>query len=408
MDFTAEEIIFWAAVLLLVSIFGSKAAGKVGIPAILLFLLVGMLTGSDGPGGIPFDDPWVVQFLGVISLIYILFSGAFNTKKENIAPVFWSGVTLSTLGVLLTAVIVAIITSQIFHISLLGSLLLGSIISATDAAAVFSILRSRRMGLKRNLRPLLEFESGSNDPMSVILSVGIIEMITSPGLSWHRLIGSFFQQMLIGVLVGYAMGRLMVYVVNKVELEYEGLYPVLIMGLILFAYGAAFFTNGSGFLAVYIAGLIMGNNVIRHREILSNFYEGIAWLLQIVMFIVFGLQVFPSQLPPIIWAGILIAVITIFIARPIAVYLSLLFSKMSFKEKTMVSWVGLRGATPIILATFPILENVPKADIMFNVVFITVIASIVIQAPFIPLVAKWLGVDTHLHESAHSGETSHD
>jgi cell volume regulation protein A len=390
--YSINEIIFWVSVLLLICILGSKIGEKLGIPAILLFLVLGMLTGSDGPGGIPFDDPWTAQLLGVIALTYIIFSGALSTKREHITPILWSGVMLSTLGVLGTAIIIALLANLLFYIPLIKGLLLGAIVSSTDAAAVFSILRAKKMALKYHLKPLLELESGSNDPMAVILSLGIIKLITEPSCHWHNLLILLVQQSLIGILFGYGFGKLVIFFLNKLKLEYEGLYPVLTLTMVLLIYGLTSMVNGSGFLAVYIAGLLVGNSNIAKKETVLQFHDGVAWLMQIIVFLIFGLLVFPKRLSVVLIPAIFLALSLIFIARPISVYISLLFSKLNFKEKTMVAWVGLRGATPLILATFPYLNNMPKADIVFDVVFFTVIISILIQAPTIPILARWLDV----------------
>lgn len=248
------------------------------------------------------------------------------------------------------------------------------------------------MGLKYNLKPLLELEAGSNDPMAVILTIGIIKIITTPAGTHHALIPMFIWQLTAGVLFGYGIGRIMILAVNKLNLEHEGLYPVLTFAMVSLTYSITNYVGGSGFLAVYVAGLVLGNSEIFQKSNLVNFHEGFSWLMQIIMFLVFGLFVFPSKLVPVIEEGFLIALFLIFIARPASVFISLLFSKISTKEKMMVSWVGLRGATPLILATIPLLSNLPHADTLFHLVFFIVLVSILIQAPTIPLVARWLGV----------------
>lgn len=392
MFYSIEEIAFWTSILILVSIIGSKIASRYGIPAILLFLVLGMLTGSDGPGGIPFDDPYITEFLGIIALAYIIFAGALSTNWKSIRPVLWSGISLSTLAVVITALLIGGIIHIVFKLSFLKGLLLGAIVSSTDAAAVFSILRSRKMGLKYNLKPLLELESGSNDPAAVILTMGILKILTTPESAHHALMTMFIWQIISGIFFGYGMGRLLIHTFNKLKLEHEGLYPVLSFGSVLFIYSITTFAGGSGFLAVYVAGLILGNSNIFQKSNLLSFHDGFSWLMQIIMFLVFGLFVFPKKLIPVMWPGLFIAVFIIFIARPVSVFISLLFSKMNIKEKTMISWVGLRGATPMILATIPFLNDIPKADMLFHLVFFIVLVSIFIQAPTIPIIAKWLGM----------------
>ena len=247
--------------------------------------------------------------------------------------------------------------------------------------------------LKGGLKNLLEFESASNDPMAVILTLGFIHLITNPEASIWSMIFLLLQQMVLGIVIGFIMGKAIVFKVNRLRLDYEGLYPVLTLSLVIFTYGLTATVGGSGFLAVYIAGLIMGGSDFINKQSLTRFHDGLAWLMQITMFLILGLLVFPSQLLPVMMTGILISLFLIFIARPIGVFASLPFGKINLKEKTFISWVGLRGAVPIILATFPLLAGVPKADILFNVVFFIVITSVLIQGTTIPLIAKWLGVD---------------
>lgn len=391
-----EYILAGAAILLLLSIIASKVSDKLGIPALLIFLVVGMLAGSDGPGGIHFNDPFIAQFLGVIALSFILFAGGLDTNWASVRPVLWSSIALSTAGVLITAVLVGWFATVVLGFSLLEGLLLGAIISSTDAAAVFSVLRSKNVSLRGNLKPLLELESGSNDPMAVLLTVGFVSLLLHPGEPVLSLIPMFIQQMVLGALLGYFMGRGMVYLVNNLKLEYEGLYPVLSLSLVLLTYGATATAGGNGFLAVYIAGLVLGNRNFIHKKSLMRFHDGLAWLMQISMFLVLGLLVFPSRLVHVIGTGLAVSLFLMLVARPAGVFLNTVFSSMTVREKTMVSWVGLRGAVPIILATFPLLAGIPKADMIFNMVFFIVLTSALLQGTTIPVIAKWLGVDAPL------------
>ncbi len=392
-----EYILAGVAILLLLSIVASKASDKLGIPALLIFLVLGMLAGSDGPGGIHFDDPFIAQFLGVIALSYILFAGGLDTNWASVRPVLWTSIALSTAGVLITAVLVGWFATYVLNFSLLEGLLLGAIISSTDAAAVFSVLRSKRVSLRGNLKPLLELESGSNDPMAVLLTMGFVSLLLDQGKSFLSLIPMFIQQIVLGALMGYFMGRGMVYLVNNLKLGYEGLYPVLSLSLVLFTYGVTVTVGGNGFLAVYISGLVMGNCKFIHKKSLMRFHDGLAWLMQISMFLVLGLLVFPSRLIHVIGTGLVVSLFLILVARPVGVFLSTVFSGMTFREKTMVSWVGLRGAVPIILATFPLLAGIPKAEIIFNMVFFIVLSSALLQGTLIPAVAKWLKVDAPIN-----------
>lgn len=391
-----EYILLGVSILLLLSVIASQATGRLGVPALLLFLAIGMLAGSDGPGGIYFDDPWLAQSLGVAALAFILFSGGLDTRWEDVRPVLWQGMVLSTLGVLITAILVGWFATTALDFSWLEGLLLGAVVASTDAAAVFSVLRSRNVSLKGRLKPLLELESGSNDPMAVYLTIGFTQILSQPTASMIDLVPLFLQQMTLGAVLGYGIGKAMVWVINRVRLEYEGLYPVLTVSLVLLAYAATAALGGNGFLAVYLAGLVMSHSEFIHKRSLMRFHDGLAWLVQIAMFLTLGLLVFPSRLVPIIGIGLLASVFLMFLARPLSVFACLLFSRMNFREKVLVSWVGLRGAVPIILATFPLLAGIPKADTIFNLVFFIVLTSALLQGTLIPQVARWLKVDAPL------------
>lgn len=392
MNFSAENIILVGSVLLIASIIASKTSFKLGIPTLILFLAIGMLAGSEGFGKIYFDSPHVAQLLGIVALNLILFSGGMDTRMESIKPILRQGIALSTIGVLLTASTIGVFVYLISDFTLLEGLLLGSIVSATDAAAVFSILRTRSIGLKGNLRPLLEMESGSNDPMAYILTISFTYLVANGDASIAKLIFQFFQQMIIGGLLGYVLGKGMTFIINRVKLETEGLYPVLIMAMIFFTYSFTHVLGGNGFLAVYLSALILGNSNFIHKKSAIKFYDGQAWLMQIIMFLTLGLLVFPSRILPIAGLGILIALVLIFIARPLAVFISLSFFKVKLRDKLFISWVGLRGAVPIVFATYPLIAGIGKADTIFHLVFFISASSVLLQGYTLPLVAKWLRV----------------
>ncbi len=396
MNLTIEDILFAASGLLLLSVIASKAFGRMGIPALLLFLGIGMLAGSDGPGGIHFDYPWLAQSLGVVALTFILFAGGMDTEWASVRRVLGIGIGLSTVGVAVTAGLVGWFATAALNMSWLEGLLIGAIVSSTDAAAVFAVMRSRYVSLRGILKPLLELESGSNDPMAVFLTIGLISLITGTSNSPLDLVPMFIRQMVLGAAIGYGIGLLMVSLVNRLRLEYEGLYPVLTLSFVLFTYSGSTWLGGNGFLAVYLAGLMMGNSEFVHKRSLTRFHDGLAWLMQITMFLTLGLQVFPTQLVPITGTGLLLALFLMFIARPVAVFATMAFTRLSLKEKTMVAWVGLRGAVPIILATFPLLANIPQATTTFHLVFFIVLTSVLLQGTSIPIVARWLGVDEPL------------
>lgn len=393
---TIEFILLAASGLLLLSVIASKAFGRMGIPALLLFLGIGMLAGSDGPGGIHFDYPWLAQSLGVVALTFILFAGGMDTEWESVRRVLGIGIGLSTVGVAVTAGLVGWFATTALDMSWLEGLLIGAIVSSTDAAAVFAVMRSRYVSLRGVLKPLLELESGSNDPMAVFLTIGLISLITGASGSPLDLIPMFIRQMVLGGAIGYGVGKLMVVLVNRLRLEYEGLYPVLTLSFVLFTYSGSTWLGGNGFLAVYLAGLMMGNSEFVHKRSLTRFHDGLAWLMQISMFLVLGLQVFPAQLVPIAGTGLLLALFLMFVARPVAVFATLALTRLNMKEKTMVAWVGLRGAVPIILATFPLLAEVPQATTTFHLVFFIVLTSVLLQGTSIPIVARWLNVDEPL------------
>lgn len=388
-----EYVLIGASILLLISVLVSKISDRFGIPVLLLFLILGMLAGSDGLGGIYFDDPEIAQLIGILALVIILFSGGLSTEWDQVRPVVGSALLLSTLGVLITAITVGFVASSLLKISFLEGFLLGSIVSSTDAAAVFSVLRSKGVSLKGNLKPLLELESGSNDPMAIFLTIGLIQLISQPNLSPLMMFGLFFQQMIIGVGIGYGMGKVMSLIINRIKLGYEGLYPVLTLSLVIFTFGLTDLLGGNGFLAVYLAGIILRKQGFLHQKSLASFHDGLAWIMQITMFLTLGLLVFPSRLVPIIDVGLLIAGFLMLIARPLSVFICLLPSKFGWREKTFVAWVGLRGAAPIILATFPLIAQIKQANLIFNVVFFVVLTSVLFQGTSLPLMAKWLKVD---------------
>ncbi|MGI5916096.1 MAG: potassium/proton antiporter [Anaerolineae bacterium] len=393
-----ELYILGAAILLLISVLASKISDRYGVPALLLFLVIGMLAGSDGPGGIYFDNHSLAKSIGDVALILILFSGGLDTDWKSVRPVLRESGVLATLGVLITAVTLGLIVHLVFGLPILHSMLVGSIVSSTDAAAVFSILRSKGISLKEPLRPLLELESGSNDPMAIFLTTGMIQLLTIPGTTIWDIVPLFFTQMIVGGLVGYVMARISVGIMNRLKLGYEGLYPVLMLALVLLTYGLAVLGRGSGFLAAYLLGLVMSKEDFLHRRSMLRFYDGMAWLMQIIVFLVLGLLVFPSRLLGIAGSSLLISAALMLVARPVSVFLGMAFSRSSLREKLFVSWVGLRGAVPVILGTYPLMAGIPQADVIFHIVFFIVLTSVLLQGTSIPLVARWLKVDKPLDD----------
>jgi len=391
-----EQIIIIIAVFLVISTSMSKFSDITGVPALLLFLGLGMLAGSDGPGGFYFDNAWLSQAMGTVALAYILFAGGLSTDMQSVKIVTKPALVLSTAGVVITALLVGLFVRYFLNLPWLNAFLIGSIVSSTDAAAVFAILRSKNVGLKEPLKPLLELESGSNDPMAIFLTIGFITLLQNPESSLFLLVPLFLKQMFFGLVLGYGLAKFFIWGVNRIKLFYDGLYPVLSLGWVLLIYGVTAQLGGSGFLAVYIAGLVLGKNPFIHKKSISRFHDGISWLMHILMFFTLGLLVFPSQLIPIAGIGLLISAVLIFVARPVAVFLGLMFSKFSLREKTLISWVGLRGSVPIVLATFPLLAGFDPDHFIFNLVFFIVITSVLFQGTTIPPVARLLKVDAPL------------
>lgn len=394
-----ELFLLLISVLLFVSLLVGKMGSRFGVPTLLLFLLIGMLSGSDGLG-IEFNSPKIAQAIGVVALNIILFSGGMDTRFTEVKPIAAQGMILATIGVLFTALLTGIfifwLTNNFFNavtFTLLESLLLASVMSSTDSASVFSILRSKNLSLKENLRPLLEFESGSNDPMAFMLTIVLIQLIQSPVIDAWAALWMFFKQLLLGGLAGYFLGRLSVRIINKINLDNDALYSVLLMTLMFFLFGFTTFIGGNGYLAVYVGGLFIGNSRFVHKRSSLKFFDGMTWLVQIIMFLTLGLLINPSELLPIAGIGIIVGLFMIFFSRPVSVHLSLLpFRNLSLKARHYVSWVGLRGAVPIIFATYPWIENLPHAKDIFNIVFFITILSLVIQGTTVGSMAKWLGL----------------
>jgi cell volume regulation protein A len=392
MNLTIENILLVGSLLLFVSIIVGKTSYKFGVPTLLLFLSIGMLAGSDGIGGIQFADPKIAQFIGVVALNFILFSGGLDTNWSAVKPILREGVVLSTAGVLLTALSLGVFVWYVTDFTIYESMLLGSIVSSTDAAAVFSILRSKSLALKTNLRPTLELESGSNDPMAYVLTIAFLSLVVNQDQGLASVIPLFIQQMLVGGLAGLGFGMLSKRIINRIHLDFEGLYPILVIALMFVTFSATDFVGGNGFLAIYICAVYLGNQDLIHKKAILKFYDGMAWLMQIVLFLTLGLLVFPTQVVPVMGIGLLISLFLIVVARPVSVFLSLMFFKMQTRRRFYISWVGLRGAVPIVFATYPLLAGIDKAPMIFNIVFFVSVTSVLIQGTTLGIVAKWLHV----------------
>ncbi|MDR2980335.1 MAG: potassium/proton antiporter [Bacteroidales bacterium] len=392
MSITIENILLIGSVLLFMSVVAGKTSYRFGIPTLVLFLFIGMLSGSEGFGGIYFNDPKIAQFIGIVSLNIILFSGGLDTRWKEIKPVFFQGITLSTIGVFITALTLGVFIWLITDFTIYEGLLLGSIVSSTDAAAVFSILRSKKMALKNNLRPLLELESGSNDPMAYVLTITFLGLVMSPEQGFLAVIPVFLRQMILGTIMGFVFGKVSKMIINGIRLELDGLYTVLVLSLLFFTFAFTDAIGGNGFLAIYLCGVYLGNQDIIHKKTILKMFDGLAWLMQIVLFLTLGLLVFPSQLLPVAGLGLLISAFLIFVARPLSIFIGLLPFKMKLRSKVYVSWVGLRGAVPIVFATYPLIAGIEKANLIFNIVFFISLTSVLLQGTTLEKVAKWLKV----------------
>src|SRR5690606_11579891 len=319
MDLTTENILLIGSLLLFISVLAGKTSYKFGVPTLLLFLAIGILAGTEGIGGIKFESLQLAQFIGIVALNFILFSGGLDTSWKSIKPILWQGVSLSTLGVFLTAMSLGTFVWLITDFTIFEGLLLGAIVSSTDAAAVFSILRSKNLALKSNLRPTLELESGSNDPMAYFLTLAFLGLVINQDQSLWSVVPFFLQQIVIGAALGFLLGKAGKFVINKIQLDFEGLYPVLAIALMFLIFSLTDFVGGNGFLAVYLGGVYLGNANLIHKKTIMRFFDGLAWLMQIVLFLTLGLLVTPSEIIPIVGIGLLISAFLIIVARPVGV-----------------------------------------------------------------------------------------
>ncbi|CAM3738116.1 potassium/proton antiporter [Rheinheimera salexigens] len=388
--FVIDHIILLAAVLILLGIMSSKLSARLGLPVLVLFLLVGMLAGEDGPGGIVFDNAGAAHALGTLALAIILFDGGLQTPLRAIKKVWKPAATLATLGVLITAAVTGVAAAYILNIPLLQGMLLGAIVGSTDAAAVFALLRNAGINLNKKLKSILEIESASNDPMAIFLTIGLLEILMHDMKPGTGLLVMFVSQMGLGAVVGLAVGWLSVKMINKIQLVASGLYPVMVAAFGLLAFGIAANIGGSGFLAIFITGVVIGNSRFVFQRSTFLFHDGLAWLSQITMFVVLGLLINPSSLLDVWFEGLIIALVLTFIARPLAVIPFLALFGFNRREITLVSWVGLRGSVPIILAIFPLIFELPGAALIFNVVFFVVLISATVQGSTLPWVARKL------------------
>lgn len=386
MDPSITSFVLLFALMLIVGVFTTKFSARLGLPSLVLFLFVGMLLNEF----VYFENVELTQMIGVMALIIILFEGGSQTKWNNIRPVVAPAGALATIGVLLTSAIIGLAAVYILNLTMLEGMMFGAIVGSTDAAAVFSVLGSKN--INKRLTATLEAESGSNDPMAVFLTVTLITMNQVPDYSIWTAIGSFFVQMGFGLVFGLVFGRLSVLLINKISLDVSGMYPLLALGHAILTYGVTDYLGGSGFLAVYVMGILVGNSELMHKFSILRFNEGFAWMMQIIMFIFLGMLVFPSDLIEVSWQGILLAIILMFVARPVATVICMIFFKYNVKEQIFLSWTGLKGAVPIVLATYPIVADVENAYVIFNAVFFVVLISALVQGSTLSPLASKLGL----------------
>lgn len=390
MDLTYHNILLVGSILLFISLFAGKTSSRFGVPVIILFILVGMLAGSEGIGGILFSNPKTTQFIGVIALCCILFSGGLDTDWGHVRPVLWQGVLLSTAGVLITAFSVALFVWLITDFTFIEALLLGSIVSSTDSASVFSILRSKNLALKGNIRSILELESGSNDPMAYVMTLICTGLVMHQNSSAAEIITLFSKDLILGGALGLIIGMAGTIVINRIRFDYEGLYIALVIAIMFFSFSLTDFLKGNGFLAVYICAIYIGNHDVIHKKKILKSFDSFAWLMQIILFLTLGLLVLPSQLMEVMGIGMLVAGFLILVARPLSIFLSLIPFRITSRVKLFLSWGGLRGAVPIVFATYPLLAGAEKAGTIFNIVFFVSMTSVVIQGTSLAKVARWL------------------
>ena len=414
-DISGENVVLVGALLLFVAAMAGKVAYRFGAPALLLFLGVGMLFGLNF---ISYRSVEMTQFVGMIALCIILFTGGMDTKFSEIKPIIGPGVVLATVGVVMTAFVLAGFVWLVapwlgIEIPFALALLLASTMSSTDSASVFSILRSKKQGLKQNLRPLLELESGSNDPMAYMMTILLISVVsnTSSGVGLGMSVVFFVVQMVVGALSGYLIGRLAVWTINRIKLANHSLYSVLLLAFIFFSFAFTDLIKGNGYLAVYLSGLVIGNHKLEQKRPLTVFFDGFTWLMQIVMFLTLGLFVNSNELlePRVLILGGLVGAFMILVARPLTVFTCLLpFRKFTTKARLYVSWVGLRGAVPILFAIYPLMAHVENAGLLFNVVFLGTIISLLVQGTTVSGMANLLGLAYEERESAFSVDMHQD
>lgn len=382
------ELMIVCGLVLLICITSSKVLYKFGVPMLLIFIILGMLFGSDGVVGIYFDNYELTRELCSFGLVFIMFYGGFGTNWKEAKPVARESILMSTFGVIITSGLTGLFCYFVLKTSLLEGLLIGSIVGSTDAASVFSILRSQKLNLKGEIASILEVESGSNDPIAYMLTLIVLTLMNNGGIS--SIVPTVIGQIIFGILIGVILSKLTVYIMRNANFEVDGFYTIFITAIAILSYALSEWVGGNGYLSVYIAGIIIGNSKIPHKRSLVHFFDGVSWIMQIMLFFVLGLLAFPSELPSVIGSSILISIFMIIIARPIATFSVLSWFKIPFKQQLFVSWVGLRGAASIVFAIYAITSGIPLENDIFHIIFFIALLSVAIQGTLIPKVARKL------------------
>lgn len=368
----------------------TKIATRIGVPALVLFIVAGMVLGSDISGVIYFDNAWLAQFVGTAALVIILFEGGMQVQWQRLRPVTLPAISLATVGVLGTSVLTALVVRLVLGVEWPLALLIGAIVGSTDAAAVFAVVGTQN--IKRRMAATLEAESGTNDPMAIFLTILTLNWIIEGQPVVAQAVLLFLWQIGLGLLAGLASGWASIRILSRIRLAASGLYPILLFAIAFFSFASTAYLGGSGFVAVYVLGVYMGSVELPYHQSILRFHEGLAWMAQIVMFIILGLLVFPLQLVPIIPVALVVTAALMLVARPISVLVSTVFMGFSWREKVFLSWAGLRGAVPIVLATFPMVAEIPESGLIFNLVFFVVLTSALVQGSTIAPLASRLGL----------------
>ncbi|WP_346930727.1 potassium/proton antiporter [Clostridium sp.] len=382
------ELMIICGLVLLICITSSKVLYKFGVPMLLIFIILGMLFGSDGVVGIYFDNYELTRELCSFGLVFIMFYGGFGTNWKEAKPVARESILMSTFGVIITSGLTGLFCYFVLKTSLLEGMLIGSIVGSTDAASVFSILRSQKLNLKGEIASILEVESGSNDPIAYMLTLIVLTLMNNGGIS--SIVPTVIAQIIFGILIGVILSKITIYIMRNANFEVDGFYTIFITSIAILSYALSEWIGGNGYLSVYIAGIIIGNSKIPHKRSLVHFFDGVSWIMQIMLFFILGLLAFPSELPSVIGSSILISIFMIIIARPIATFGVLSWFKIPFKQQLFVSWVGLRGAASIVFAIYAITSGIPLENDIFHIIFFIALLSVAIQGTLIPKVAKKL------------------